>query len=176
MSECYLGEIRMWAGVRIPENWMLCNGQSLSISTYQTLYALIGTTYGGDSTSFKLPNLQGLLPIGQGQGPGLTNRVIGQTVGAETETLSVAEMPAHSHPLQGNTASATTQTPTSSAVFAATPVNFYSTSTTAANLLALQDIAVSPNGASPAQPHANRMATTAINYIIATLGLYPQQP
>jgi microcystin-dependent protein len=176
MSECYIGEIRIWAGVRIPENWMLCNGQSVSISEYEPLYALIGTTYGGDGrTNFNLPNLQGMLPIGQGQGVGLSNRVLGQIVGAETVTLVTSQMPAHNHPLQGTTAAATTTEPSDTTVYATTASNFYSNiAPTPTNLTALNDVAVSPYGPANTVPHDNIMPVTAINYIIATLGNFPQ--
>lgn len=176
MSECYIGEIRIWAGVKIPEYWMLCNGQTLNISEYQVLYSLIGTIYGGDGvTTFALPNLQGMLPIGQGQGVGLTNRTIAQVVGAETVTLATSQMPAHSHPLQGTTAAATAAEPSNTTLYATTAANFYSNiAPTTANLTALNDVSVSPYGPGSPAPHNNMMPFTAINYIIATQGNYPQ--
>jgi microcystin-dependent protein len=178
MSECYVGEIRIWAGARIPSNWALCNGQTVNIADYEVLYALIGTTYGGDGkTNFKLPNLQGLLPIGQGQGVGLTNRVPGQSLGAETVTISEGTMPAHNHPYQASAASATTGTPDASSVLAAPAGNFYSPVSDTTKVVALNDIAVSPNEGLPnPQAHENMMPATALNYIIAMNGIFPQRP
>ena len=82
MSDYFVGEIRLFAGAYAPANWHLCDGSLLSINTYQALYSLIGTTYGGVGVStFGLPDLRGRIPIGQGQGTGLTNRVLGQNGG-----------------------------------------------------------------------------------------------
>jgi len=177
MSECYLGEIRIWAGVKIPENWVLCNGQTISIGDNQALFSVIGTTYGGDGVStFKLPNLQGMLPIGQGQGTGLTNRVIGQTAGVEAVTLTAATLPAHNHPLMGSTTAASTTTPSTKTVPGVPAGNFYAAyGTDKTKIFALNDVAVTPAG-SGATAHENRMPATAINYIIATMGSYPQRP
>jgi microcystin-dependent protein len=178
MSECYIGEIRIWSGVKIPEQWALCNGQAMAIRDYEALYSVIGTTYGGDGVStFKLPNLQGWLPIGQGQGTGLTMRVIGQTVGAETETLTLAELPAHSHAIQATSVAGTANTPSNTRVLAQTPSNFYGPGTDTTKRVALNDIVVAPNsGVSPNYPHANMMPYTAINYIIALNGFFPVRP
>ena len=88
MSEAYIGEIRLFAGNFAPQNWALCDGRLIAISENDTLFALLGTTYGGDGvTNFALPNLQGRLPIGQGQLPGGSNRVLGQQMGAEDLSL-----------------------------------------------------------------------------------------
>ena len=94
----FLGEIR-WVGFTFaPRGWAECNGQLLSISQNTALFSLLGTTYGGNGlTTFALPDMRGRLPLHQGQGPGLSNRVQGEVGGAESHTLSVAEMPAHDH-------------------------------------------------------------------------------
>ena len=89
MTQPYVGEIRMFGGNFAPSSWAFCNGQTLAISQYQVLFTLIGTTYGGNgTTTFNLPNLQGQLAVGMGQGPGLSNYPIGQTGGVESVTLS----------------------------------------------------------------------------------------
>lgn len=96
--EGYLGEIRLFGGNFAPRGWMFCNGASLSIAGYEAVFVLIGTIYGGDGqTTFKLPDLQGRIPVGTGQGPGLPNVVLGQIGGTETVTMTTAQMPAHTH-------------------------------------------------------------------------------
>ena len=93
MTQPYVGEIRMFGGNFAPSSWAFCNGQTLAISQYQVLFTLIGTTYGGNgTTTFNLPNLQGQLAVGMGQGPGLSNYPIGQTGGVESVTLTTANM------------------------------------------------------------------------------------
>lgn len=86
MSDCFVGEIRMFGGTFAPMDWAFCDGSTMPISQYDVLYSLIGTTYGGDGvTNFKLPDLRGRIPVHMGQGPGLTNRAIGTSFGTEAE-------------------------------------------------------------------------------------------
>ena len=102
MSQPYVGEIRMFAGNFAPLGWALCDGSVLSISENETLFMLIGTTYGGDGAStFALPDLRGRSPLHQGQGGGLSNRVLGEMMGQEQVALQASQMPQHSHTLQG---------------------------------------------------------------------------
>jgi microcystin-dependent protein len=102
MSEPFIAEIKIWPLNFAPRGWAFCDGQLLPISQNTALFALVGTTYGGDGrTTLGLPNLSGRLPMHSGQGPGLTNRRLGQTLGAETASLTDAQMPAHSHSPQG---------------------------------------------------------------------------
>jgi microcystin-dependent protein len=104
MANQYLGEIRMFAGNFAPVGWALCNGQLMSISQNAALFAILGTTYGGDGIStFGLPNLMGRVPMHWGQGAGLSSYVIGEMTGTETVTLLQNNLPAHSHPLNANT-------------------------------------------------------------------------
>jgi microcystin-dependent protein len=99
----YLAEIRLFAGNFAPLNWAFCNGATLAIAEYDTLFALIGTTYGGDGvTTFKLPDLQGRVPVGTGQGLGLAPIVLGETGGAETVTMTINQMPQHTHVISGS--------------------------------------------------------------------------
>jgi microcystin-dependent protein len=94
----YLSEIRGFAGTFNPQNWMLCQGQLLNISQYSALYSLLGTTYGGNgSTNFQLPDLRGRVPMGCGQGTGLTNRPQGTYLGTEYTQLTINNLPVHSH-------------------------------------------------------------------------------
>lgn len=102
MDPMNMAFIILWAGRRIPVNYLPCQGQLLKIQDYQALYALLGTTYGGDGrTTFALPNLSSRIPIGSGAGPGLTNRAIASTGGTEGVTLSTNNMPLHTHAIQG---------------------------------------------------------------------------
>src|SRR6478735_4232004 len=98
MAQPFVGEIRMFAGNFAPAGWAFCNGALMPISENDTLFNLIGTTYGGDGqATFGLPNLCGRLPLHAGQGSGLTNRIIGEASGVETVTLTTSQMPTHNH-------------------------------------------------------------------------------
>src|ERR1041384_3259600 len=102
MAQPYVGEIRMFAGNFAPAGWMFCEGQLLPISEYETLFNLIGTTYGGDGQStFALPDLRGRIPLHFGNG-----FTLAETGGVETVTLTVSQIPAHSHPLLATTSAA----------------------------------------------------------------------
>lgn len=102
-TQPYLGEVALYSFNFAPQNWAQCNGQLLSINTNQALFSLLGTTYGGNGTSnFALPDLRGRVVIQQGQGPGLTPRSIGQSGGTETTTLTVLQMPSHTHTITFN--------------------------------------------------------------------------
>lgn len=181
--ENYIGEIRAFGGNYAPEGWALCNGNSLSISENSTLYALIGTTYGGDGvTYFNLPNLCGRVPVGTGQGTGLpTNYTLGQTAGTENVTLKVENLPSHSHNFMASNVDATTNIPANN--YLAAPVD---TSAHNANLglylpqstTPLVIDTIDPNSISSTGnnlPHENLMPYLTINYIIALTGIFPQQ-
>jgi microcystin-dependent protein len=170
MSNPFVGEIRMFGGNFAPAGWNFCNGALLPISQFDTLFALIGTTYGGDGqTTFQLPNLQGRAPVHQGQGPGLSNRVIGEVGGTETVTLNANQMPAHNHALKASSA-LSNGAAGSSGVLAATAVNIYGSG---APTLAMATQAVTPQGGS--QPHDNMAPYLAVNYIISLFGIFPSQ-
>jgi microcystin-dependent protein len=177
MSTPYVGEIRMFGfGSRgAPNGWQPCDGRLLSIAEYEVLFALIGTTYGGDGQStFGVPDLRGRLPIHQGQGPGLSNYVPGQQAGSENVTLTVPQMPAHTHTVFATTASATTGTPGTGVVpGAVSGQTMYVTDTTGGTPLTLAPQAVSSAGGS--QPHENCMPTLTVQYCIAWAGIFPSQ-
>src|ERR1043165_7620591 len=112
MSEPYTGQIRMFAGNFAPNGWMLCQGQTLPISENDVLFQLIGTTYGGDGEeTFNLPNLASRIPIHMGTGPDGTTYQIGEMAGTEQETLSVQQIPNHTHPLTASTNAGAAPTP-----------------------------------------------------------------
>ena len=99
MSEPFIGQIMMFAGNFAPRGWALCSGQILPINQNVALFSIVGTTYAGNGqTTFALPDLRGRAPMHPGQGPGLSNRPLGEVGGTEVETLTIAQMPAHNHP------------------------------------------------------------------------------
>src|ERR1700704_2401745 len=111
-TQPYLGEIRMFGGNFAPAGWALCNGQLLSISQNTALFSLLGTQFGGNgTTNFALPNLQGSVPVSQGNGAGLTPRDMGERGGEEDVTLSQATMASHNHQMSGAATSASSVTP-----------------------------------------------------------------
>jgi microcystin-dependent protein len=178
MVQPFIGEIRMFGGNFAPAGWQFCNGQTLSIAQNNALFALIGTTYGGDGVNtFNLPNLQGRLPVHQGTGPGLSTYVIGQTAGVESVVLNSSQMPQHNHALMASTATATLSSPTGNVTGAAptTPVaaDLYTTPGTPAtvgNLLA-QSVA----NAGSSLPHTNLMPALCVSFIIALNGIFPSR-
>lgn len=171
MSDPYIGEIRMFPGNFAPTGWLFCDGSLVSISDYDTLFNLIGTTYGGDGQqTFALPDLRGRVPVHMGQGPGLSNLPIGLTGGVETATLAVSQIPSHTHALTGSTSAATSTGPTN-AVWGAWSDGQYATAPTDGTRLAVD--ALTPVGGS--QPHENMPPFLAVNFIISMFGIYPSQ-
>jgi len=170
----YLGEIRLFAGNYAPEGWALCNGQLVSVSEYQALFALIGTTYGGNGQStFGLPNLKGAVVVGSGTGPNLPTYVAGQQGGLNNVTPTVGEIPAHSHALNGINITATDAAP--AGLFpAAAGAGFYTPPNSAGFAThTLAAATVGPGGGNAA--HDNNMPTITLASIIALNGLYPQE-
>jgi len=168
MSQPYVGEIRMFGGNFAPAGWMFCEGQLLPISEYDTLFNLIGTTYGGDGQStFALPDLRGRLPIHMGQGGGLSSRTIGENGGVETVTLTTNQIPSHSHVALGQSATGNQSSPSGN-VWAASSLNQFSSS--AANVT-MSPASVGNNGGS--QPHDNFMPYLCVSFIISLFGVFP---
>ena len=178
----FLGEIRMFAGNFAPQGWNFCDGTLLSISNYDSLFVLIGTTYGGDGqTTFQLPDLRGRLPIGQGNGSGLSPRTLGQSLGEEGHVLTATEMAAHAHPAVVSTAAATTVTAGPSVTYGAAQGNqtagVYGLYTTAQppDAPAVQWSGATVGNMGGSQPHDNTMNTLTVNFIIALEGIFPSQ-
>jgi|SRR6267154_3644537 len=166
MAQPYVGEIRMFAGNFAPSGWMLCSGQLLPISENETLFQLIGTTYGGDGQStFALPDLQSRVPIHQGNG-----FTLAQTGGAEEITLTVNQIPAHSHPMVASTSPGTLNAPNGNVTSASPTVTLYIEDVTDFNL---SPSAVGSVGGS--QPHTNIQPYLTINFIISLFGIFPSQ-
>jgi len=173
--DAYIGDIRLFAGSFAPVGWILCNGTLLSISEYDTVFAIIGTTYGGDGvTTFAVPDLRGRLPVGQGNGPGLTPRVLGQAFGSESVTLLTTQIPSHTHALVASTAAATASSP-ATGVFAQNGADSFYTTVPTTNPQPQTFNAASVQSAGGTQPHDNIMPTTAINYIMCLAGIFPSR-
>ena len=165
MAQPYVGEIRMFAGNFAPAGWMFCDGQLLSISENETLFQLIGTTYGGDGqNTFALPDMRGRIPIHQGNG-----FILAETGGAEQITLTAQQIPAHSHPLLASESPATQNTPGAAVLFAeSATVDAYVSS---GPFVAISPITIGPAGGS--QPHSNFQPYLCVNHIISLFGIFP---
>ena len=164
MAQPYVGEIRMFAGNFAPAGWMFCDGQLLPISENDTLFNLIGTTYGGDGqATFGLPDLRGRLPIHQGNGFNLA-----ENGGAEQVTLTTNQIPSHSHPMQASTGPGNTNTPVGHLIGESGAVKVLIQEQTSANL---NPAAVASVGGS--QPHENFQPYLCIHYIISLFGIFP---
>ena len=164
MAQPYVGEIRMFAGNFNPAGWMFCDGSLLPISENETLFQLIGTTYGGDGQeTFALPDLRGRIPIHQGNG-----FILAETGGAEEITLTVQQIPAHSHPLLGSTGNGSQTNPQNNVLASSTLVKLYAAETPGTNLAAS-----SISGVGGSQPHTNFQPYLCINFIISLFGIFP---
>jgi microcystin-dependent protein len=172
MTDQYIGEIRLFGFPRVPTGWLACNGQLLPISQFDVLYAVIGTTYGGDGQQhFQLPDLQGRVPVGQGQGQGLPPYVLGQLAGEEQHTLLNSELPSHSHALTSSTTVATTATPGPTVHLATISAGYLYAPAASAAPYDVMAPCLSQTGGS--LPHNNMMPTIVANYCIAYVGIYP---
>ena len=169
MAEPFVGEIRMFGFNFAPVGWALCNGQLLPISQNQALFALLGTTYGGDGTAtFALPNLQSRVPIHQGQGAGLSPYAQGQAGGTEAVTLAAAQMPEHTHRVKASNSAAAADGP-AGRVLARSGSHIYThqpDTSTVMNANMLGDTGGS-------EPHDNIQPYLAVNFCIALEGIFP---
>lgn len=166
MSECFIGEIRMFSGNYAPPGWLMCDGQLLTISDNEVLYALLGTTYGGNgSSTFGLPDLRGRVPLHKS-----ATYPLGLKAGTETVTLMTNQLPAHTHVASAQSDAGTASSP-ANAYWASTGNNIYSTTTT--GLVPMNPASVSFAGGS--QPHENMMPYLGISFIISTMGIWPSQ-
>ncbi len=174
MAQPYVGEIRMFAGNFPPNGWLFCNGQQLPISENETLFQLIGTTYGGDGQSvFNLPNLQSRVPMHNGTGPDGATYALAEFAGVEQVTLTTQQIPIHTHPALASTSNGSLPNPGNNviAVSANTPNVFpYFEGPPNAQFA---NTAVSPVGGS--QPHENLQPYLCVNFIISLFGIFPSQ-
>jgi microcystin-dependent protein len=176
MAQPYVGEIRLFAGNFAPLGWMFCDGQLLAIAENETLFQLIGTTFGGDGQStFALPELRGRVPIHMGQKSGLSNRILGQLGGSETTVLLANQLPPHLHVAVGSSAPGDSDDPTGRTWAASAALQFivdggagFPNANSSMNPASL-------GATGGGQPHNNMMPYVGVNYIISLFGIFPSQ-
>jgi len=166
MSQPFVGEIRMVGFNFAPTGWALCNGQLLPIVQNTALFSLLGTTYGGNGVStFGLPDLRARGPMHQGSGPGLAPRVLGQTYGVESVTLTTAQMPAHGHGIDASQLQANRGNPVGGRQATSRDPVYTAACVSGPGLASAQ--------AGVAQPHSNMQPSLVVNFIIALQGIFP---
>ena len=167
MSEPFLSEIKIVSFNFPPKGWALCNGQFLPINQNQALFALLGTTYGGNGqTNFALPNLRGRAPVHEGNG-----HTLGEAAGSTSVTVNIQQMPQHIHFAQASTQPASTDTPDSTVLLGGSAPNDLYTGFAAATTL----IAGTVTNVGGSQPHTNMMPFTVVGICIALIGIFPSQ-
>jgi microcystin-dependent protein len=173
MNEPFIGSIMMFGFNFAPLDWASCDGQQMSISEYSVLFALLGTTFGGDGIqTFNLPDMRGRVPAHQGQAPGFPNFSMGQRGGEEAVTLNASQMPIHSHGINASSASGDTGDP-KGAIFAnsgATDREYLASGV--ANVNMSHQIMTMSGGS---QPHDNMQPFLVVNYCIALSGIFPSR-
>jgi microcystin-dependent protein len=174
MASPFIGQIDMFAGNFAPRDYAFCSGQLLAISQNNALFALLGTTYGGDGVStFALPDLRGRVPVHFGQGPGLSNYSLGQHTGTESVTLISTQLPLHSHSLvAGATDAPATATDPAGRVFAV-PTDGNQAYGAANGSMGAGGITLAVDGGN--QPHSNLQPFLCINFIICLFGIFPSR-
>lgn len=178
MSDPFIGEIKLVGFPYPPRNYAYCNGQEMQIRQNTALFAILGLQFGGNgTTTFKLPNLAGSVAMGAGAGPGLTRRNVGDTAGSATVTLTTAQLPSHTHPLNGATLNPPNQaqnvaTPDSTSMYGLSNPGPAYLPTTAVNV-PMAPQAITPTGGGGA--HQNMHPFQAVNFVIALQGIYPQR-
>ena len=182
MEAMFIGEITMFAGNFAPRNWAFCDGRLLSVSQYTALFSILGTTYGGDGrTTFGLPNLKGRTAVGEGTGPGLTTLRLGQIGGQETETMTLANMPAHNHSVSATLNSRaeagdeTSPNDGSLAIAPATAQVYHADGPSANSTMNAGTITASSSNTGSGDPFDNRDPYLSVQYIIALTGTYPSR-
>jgi microcystin-dependent protein len=174
-----IAEIRMFAATFNPRTWLYCNGQIMSIAQNTAMFSLLGTTFGGNGqTTFAIPDLRSRVPVGTGSGPGLTNYQLGQTAGTETNTITAANIPAHTHVITGSAKMLTTTAPAN----ALTPGGNYFANDGSpkyknaggGGTMKPATVALSL-GTSGGTPVNNIMPYTGISYIICQFGIFPSR-
>jgi microcystin-dependent protein len=169
MSNPYVGEIRMFGGNFAPAGWAFCDGQSLPIAENDTLFTLIGTTYGGDGEeTFALPNLQSRVPIHAGTGSDGITYQLGETLGVESVTLTTTQIPSHNHAMLATTDAGLSNSPAGNFLANSSAIKLY---TGSAPGVAKHASAITPTGGN--QPHENLQPYLCINFIISLFGIFP---
>ena len=170
MGQPYVGEIRIFAGNFAPNGWLFCDGSVLPIAEYETLFQLIGTTYGGDGqNTFALPDLRGRIPIHFGTGPAFSTRVIGESGGVEAVTLDANRLPSHTHAWRASSGPAqATAGPVGSVTAATGSTLLYGSGAPGSQLSAQAVLSAGGN-----QPHDNMAPYLCVNFIISLFGIFP---
>jgi microcystin-dependent protein len=176
----FLGEIRLMSFPQAPKGWLYCQGQTMPINQNQALFSLLGTAFGGDGvTTFRLPDLRGRVAVGQGKAPSGSVYSMGEVIGSEGVALTVNQIPEHSHSFTGTLKVAgDAETTSAENTFPAATINdpainAYATGTPNVTMGAALQGTLGPAGGS--QPHENRQPFLALNYAIATSGIYPSR-
>jgi len=171
MSEPFVGEVRMFAGNFAPRGWAFCDGQLLAVSQNDALFSLFGTIYGGDGrTTFGLPDMRGRIPVHAGHGPGLSERRLGSKAGTEDVTLTVNQMPSHTHALKASQATGASASPGNNTLGRTTNFDLYIDDTPSGDMAAS---AISAVGGS--RSHTNVMPYECVHFIVALFGIYPSR-
>ena len=175
MSDPFIGEIVMFGGNFAPRNWAFCDGQLLPIAQNSALFSILGTTYGGDGrVTFALPDMRGRVSIHPGSGPGLSNYILGQKAGTETETLTVAQMPGHQHTFKPpcSTSDGTAESPANNVLATHEAIAGDSPYIGTSNaVMQGGDTGVTGLG----QSHNNLQPFLCVNYLIALVGIFPSR-
>lgn len=171
MSNPFIGEVFLFAGNFAPRGWAFCDGQLLPIASYQALFSILGTTYGGDGrTTFALPDLRGRAPVGPRQGAGLSNVQLGERSGSETVTLTPNQIPSHTHALLASQDDATRRDPTG-LVPARTSEKAYDSGSGGTSVMDATAVGNTGGG----QAHNNMQPFLGMHYIIALEGTFPSR-
>jgi microcystin-dependent protein len=169
-----IGTIILFAGNFAPRGWAYCQGQLLNIASNQALYAILGTTYGGNGqTTFALPDLRGRVPVGVGNAPGLGTFNLGEKAGTQSHTLTVNEMPQHNHTMHGELAAANKQTPQGTMLALTAPGTAIYADPNPAEDRTMAPGSIGQTGGN--QPFSTRNPYTGLNYIIALEGIFPSR-
>ena len=175
MSQPFIGEIRLFSYTFAPRGWVDCSGQLLAISQNDALFALLGTTYGGDGqNTFAVPDLRGRIPISQGQGPGLSNHTIGEQAGTETVTITSLQMPGHTHIAIATTAAASLSAANGALLGTVSGDTLYTNDATGLTPGVMAANSISGDGGGN-QPHNNCMPTLTARFCIAVEGIFPSR-
>lgn len=175
MADPFYGEIRIFAFNYAPQYWAYCDGQTLPIAQNQALFAVIGTTFGGDGRqTFNLPNLQGRMPIHSGTGPGLTYRTLGTSIGTTGATLNMSQIPSHTHTIKTgyDKSDTTTPGPTTYMGMSTGPAVYKVTNPGCSTQMAPSTLATTGQ----ALPHENRQPYLVLNFCMALDGYFPPRP